>query len=402
MKNWLPEVPGRLDLRLGHRDDAARVAQPGSAASRARCSRGRRCRVPVGSPPWMTKSPPVGSLGDAVERQPVVEALADQVGDGRRRSLRARLTSSAMSISPQLVCITSVAGLLAGSSVVGFGDVLRALVLRLGRRARAARRRVRWAPCSGGGGLRRRRARAVVALPAAGGDDEQDEGKGGRATGRDMGAQDNQGPRDAVSPPCRIRPRAPGPRRLRVGRRRRHAPRRRGRRRAARGRQGRRVRHQRRAPFGRGLRAQALGPRLPRVDRGDRHGRGGAAVRARLDAGLAARLRHRLRCDPPARRGRRRARDDGRRGHRRDRRPRRASTTTSCATRCGRSSTAREPMCTSRDATFPMDDGPWPGTGAIVAAVETATATEAVTIGKPVARHLPHRAGPARAPAARS
>src|SRR5436190_802769 len=27
-------------------------------------------------------------------------------------------------------------------------------------------------------------------------------------------------------------------------------------------------------------------------------------------------------------------------------------------------------ICTSRDATFPMADGPWPGTGAIVAAVE--------------------------------
>jgi HAD superfamily hydrolase (TIGR01450 family) len=42
-----------------------------------------------------------------------------------------------------------------------------------------------------------------------------------------------------------------------------------------------------------------------------------------------------------------------------------------------------QPVCTSRDATFPMDDGPWPGTGAIVAAVETATGREAVTIGKP-------------------
>jgi glycerol-1-phosphatase len=40
-------------------------------------------------------------------------------------------------------------------------------------------------------------------------------------------------------------------------------------------------------------------------------------------------------------------------------------------------------LCTSRDATFPMSDGPWPGTGAIVSAIETATGAEAVTIGKP-------------------
>lgn len=42
-----------------------------------------------------------------------------------------------------------------------------------------------------------------------------------------------------------------------------------------------------------------------------------------------------------------------------------------------------ELLCTSRDTTFPMPDGPWPGTGAIVAAVETATGREAVTVGKP-------------------
>jgi HAD superfamily hydrolase (TIGR01450 family) len=38
----------------------------------------------------------------------------------------------------------------------------------------------------------------------------------------------------------------------------------------------------------------------------------------------------------------------------------------------------------SRDATFPMPDGPWPGTGAVLAAVETASGRRASTVvGKP-------------------
>ncbi len=36
-----------------------------------------------------------------------------------------------------------------------------------------------------------------------------------------------------------------------------------------------------------------------------------------------------------------------------------------------------------RDATFPMPDGPWPATGAVLAAVEAATGAEAWTVGKP-------------------
>ena len=36
-----------------------------------------------------------------------------------------------------------------------------------------------------------------------------------------------------------------------------------------------------------------------------------------------------------------------------------------------------------RDATFPMPDGPWPGTGSIVAALETAGGTQATSAGKP-------------------
>jgi HAD superfamily hydrolase (TIGR01450 family) len=38
-----------------------------------------------------------------------------------------------------------------------------------------------------------------------------------------------------------------------------------------------------------------------------------------------------------------------------------------------------------RDPTFPMPDGPWPGTGAIVAAVEQATGARALSVGKPEA-----------------
>ena len=42
-----------------------------------------------------------------------------------------------------------------------------------------------------------------------------------------------------------------------------------------------------------------------------------------------------------------------------------------------------EVWCTSRDATFPMPDGPWPATGAVVAAVEYATGLQARSVGKP-------------------
>jgi HAD superfamily hydrolase (TIGR01450 family) len=42
-----------------------------------------------------------------------------------------------------------------------------------------------------------------------------------------------------------------------------------------------------------------------------------------------------------------------------------------------------EVWCTSRDATFPMPDGPWPGTGTIVAAIETAIGPRVRSVGKP-------------------
>ena len=40
-------------------------------------------------------------------------------------------------------------------------------------------------------------------------------------------------------------------------------------------------------------------------------------------------------------------------------------------------------VATGRDRTFPMPDGPWPGTGPIVAALEAATERTARSIGKP-------------------
>ena len=42
-----------------------------------------------------------------------------------------------------------------------------------------------------------------------------------------------------------------------------------------------------------------------------------------------------------------------------------------------------ELLATARDPTLPMPDGFWPGTGAILAAVETASETTAVIVGKP-------------------
>ncbi|MFL5883755.1 MAG: HAD-IIA family hydrolase, partial [Thermoleophilaceae bacterium] len=40
-------------------------------------------------------------------------------------------------------------------------------------------------------------------------------------------------------------------------------------------------------------------------------------------------------------------------------------------------------VATSRDPTYPMPEGPWPGAGAILAAVETATGRTAPIVGKP-------------------
>jgi len=46
-------------------------------------------------------------------------------------------------------------------------------------------------------------------------------------------------------------------------------------------------------------------------------------------------------------------------------------------------------LATGRDPTFPMADGPWPGTGSVVAALEWATGVTARSVGKPDAQlHL--------------
>ena len=54
----------------------------------------------------------------------------------------------------------------------------------------------------------------------------------------------------------------------------------------------------------------------------------------------------------------------------------------------------------NRDATFPMPDGPWPGSGSIVAAVETASGRTAAIVGKPeptLVQTALDRLGPGRA-----
>jgi HAD superfamily hydrolase (TIGR01450 family) len=40
-------------------------------------------------------------------------------------------------------------------------------------------------------------------------------------------------------------------------------------------------------------------------------------------------------------------------------------------------------LCGGRDATFPMPDGPWPGAGPVVAAIEAGTGATARSVGKP-------------------
>ncbi|MCE6998248.1 HAD-IIA family hydrolase [Saccharothrix sp. S26] len=50
---------------------------------------------------------------------------------------------------------------------------------------------------------------------------------------------------------------------------------------------------------------------------------------------------------------------------------------------CRAGARGAELFATNRDATFPMPDGLWPGTGAVLAAVETALGRRATALGKP-------------------
>ena len=146
---------------------------------------------------------------------------------------------------------------------------------------------------------------------------------------------------------------------------------------ALRMRQGHRVRHQRRAPQRRGAGAQALAPGVPGLRRGGRDRRRRAAVPPRRALRPRPRRRRRRRlalAAPPRRAGG--AADRGRHGvrvprrGRRRRRARRLRLRGAARGRAGRDAGSRGGGG-GRDPFFPMPDGPWPGTGAVVAAVET-------------------------------
>ena len=163
-----------------------------------------------------------------------------------------------------------------------------------------------------------------------------------------------------------------------------------------------RLRDQRRAPRRGGLRAQAVAAWASRPSREEvvTVGRRPAA-RARRVRGARTAFVIGSAADPPPRH-RRRAADPQRlrprrpRRRRRRRRPRAASTTPSCAARSRPCCAAPSCWCTSRDATFPMPDGPWPATGAVVAAVEYATGAHGALGRQARAPALPHRPGPPR------
>ena len=148
------------------------------------------------------------------------------------------------------------------------------------------------------------------------------------------------------------------------------------------------VPHQRRPSRTRGLRAQAVAARLPGVAGGG--GTVGAALQYQLSpAATAARrsssARRRwsttsptpgcgsstARRSPPAPTSSSSAAHD-------DFDYRRAAVATQAVLR------GAELVGAARDATFPMPDGPWPGTGAVLAAVEAATGrTRRPIVGKP-------------------
>ena len=163
---------------------------------------------------------------------------------------------------------------------------------------------------------------------------------------------------------------------------------RRGGRRAARGRQGHRVHDERRAPRARPLRAQALAARLP--GELDEVVTCGAALQfvlaERQDGGAAFVIGSQALVDHVADAGLRivnntefatRADVVVVAGHE-DFDFRELRIATQAVLR------GAELIGVTRDRTFPMPDGPWPGSGAVLAAVEAATGQRAErTVGKP-------------------
>ena len=144
--------------------------------------------------------------------------------------------------------------------------------------------------------------------------------------------------------------------------------------------EGHRLRHERLPRQRRGSRPQALGPGLPGVARGGRDRRRRPAAsprRARRPA--AQRLRDRLGRDRRARPptpacGWTNGTEFATRLRRRGRRPRRAALTTlKLRTAVQALDRGADLVATGRDPTLPMADGPWPGTGALLAALEYAT-----------------------------
>ena len=113
-----------------------------------------------------------------------------------------------------------------------------------------------------------------------------------------------------------------------------------------------------------------------------------AAVRRLPKRSAGDRVRDRVAVDAPPRR-RRRAADPQRlrprrpRRGRRHRRARRLRLLRAARRGPGAGCAARSCGAPARDANLPDADGPWPGTGAIVAAVEAATGVTAGSVGKP-------------------
>src|SRR3954471_15659381 len=106
-----------------------------------------------------------------------------------------------MSISPQLVCITSVAGLSAGRSVVGFGMCCAPLLVGFAGLHAPPDPPADVVPVALGVLFADVDVEVVELLFPHPATATARTAASRAGTGRDMGAQDNQGSREAVSPP---------------------------------------------------------------------------------------------------------------------------------------------------------------------------------------------------------